>query len=411
MLKFKILFIVASIITLSRYVNAICKYAGQMCPEEAPCCNGGWCSNNPRFCSTGCEPENSFSVNSCYPKPGCKSFYDDFSKSSIVSYSKYNGDPNTAKWTSDFLPDYASVDDSGLVNLKMYQDKTHKNSFGNYQGFGATISTTRWMQFGRVTARIKTACISKGVVSSMVVSNNVSIVGITMDTLGDEIDFEWVGLNKTEVQSNYYWNGTLDYTKGAHHYVCPDTTADFHTYFVDWQPDALSWGVDGKVLRTVTKKSTFSSTDNVYKYPSQPSRVAFSIWDGGMGAPGTGNWSGFPTDWSDPNKVYTMYVDWVNVTYETNDDGSWPPAGYGLTDKAKSSSTTEKTSYTTMGVNQPVESTAGDGNNSTTSADTHTESGSVVKKYGIPALAVVGGIAGTAFIFGTFKHFTKGKEY
>lgn len=56
----------------------------------------------------------------------------------------------------------------------MYLNKNKTNEFGNYQGFGVTISTTRWMQYGLVTARIKTAGLSKGVVSSMVISNNVS---------------------------------------------------------------------------------------------------------------------------------------------------------------------------------------------------------------------------------------------
>lgn len=52
----------------------------------------------------------------------------------------------------------------------------------------------------------------------------------------------------------------------------------------------------------------------MYKYPTEISRVAFSIWDGGMGAKGTADWAGCPTDWSKDGQVYTMYVDWVNVT-------------------------------------------------------------------------------------------------
>lgn len=62
-----------------------------------------------------------------------------------------------------------------------------------------------------------------------------------MDTIGDEIDYEWVGLNKSEVQSNYYWNGTLDYTKGKHHFVAIDTTTEYFTYFIDWKPESLRY--------------------------------------------------------------------------------------------------------------------------------------------------------------------------
>ncbi|CAG8433699.1 10413_t:CDS:2 [Diversispora eburnea] len=381
MRPYKILFIASAIVTLASQVSAVCKYVGKKCPEETPCCNGGWCSNNPAFCSTGCQPENSFSPKSCYPKPGCRNFYDDFSKDQIISINDYNGDPNSFKWTSDFVPDNHAIDKDGNLNLNMYLNKNKTNDFGKYQGFGVTISTTRWMQYGLVTARIKTAGLSKGVVSSMVISNN------TADLIGDEIDYEWVGLNKSEVQSNYYWNGTLDYTKGKHHYVAIDTTAEYFTYFIDWKADSLSWGYNGKVVRTVYKKDTCNATDNICRYPTEMSRVAFSIWDGGMGAPGTADWAGTPTDWSD-NKFYTMYVDWVNVTcYNETSSTSWPPEGYGT--------------YTTVGVNQPTTDANEENQNESSPGG--------FKKYVVPVGAVLGSIVATALIFGVYKHYTKGE--
>jgi len=49
---------------------------GSNCPAEAPCCQSGWCSNAQSFCSLalGCQPENSFSPNTCLPLPLCTSF-------------------------------------------------------------------------------------------------------------------------------------------------------------------------------------------------------------------------------------------------------------------------------------------------------------------------------------------------
>lgn len=78
-----------------------CKYhpGGGKCPKHAPCCMNGYCSgtngfllrmhactsdeyslltsfafwivDNPRFCSTGCEPQNSWRDTSCFPIAFC----------------------------------------------------------------------------------------------------------------------------------------------------------------------------------------------------------------------------------------------------------------------------------------------------------------------------------------------------
>ncbi|CAG8433520.1 6286_t:CDS:2 [Diversispora eburnea] len=279
------------LIVFSVHVNAICEHYGSNCPQDSPCCNKGWCSNDINL--------------------------------KIKKLADFTGDPNEADWTSDFTPDNSATDGNNLL-LNMKLDTSKKNEFGNYQGFGATVSSTRWMLYGTVTARIKSGSSSLGVVSSFVVSNN------TVSTIGDEIDLEWVGLNTNEVQTNYYWHGVIDYTKGEKIPVGADASKDFHTYTIDWQPELLSWYVDGKLVRQVTKESTYDQGAKVYKYPSEPSRISFSLWDGGEGAKGTADWAGTPTDWSDPNKMYTMAVDWVNITcFQQDTSFTWPPQGYG----------------------------------------------------------------------------------
>lgn len=199
--------LIIGLIVFSVHVNAICEHFGKNCPQDTPCCNKGWCSNDIKFCLTGCEPSNSYSNMSCYPEPPCINHYDDFTSLKIKNLADFTGDPNEADWTSDFTPDNSATDGNTLL-LNMKLNTTKKNEFGKYQGFGATVSSTRWMLYGTVSARIKSGSSSLGVVSSFVVSNN------TASTIGDEIDLEWVGLNTNEVQTNYYWHGVIDYTKG-----------------------------------------------------------------------------------------------------------------------------------------------------------------------------------------------------
>jgi len=351
-----------------------------------------------------------FNEKSCYPKPPCRNFEDDFSNNRLVSAEDFDGNPKSADWTSDFTPNNARYEDGKLV-MDLKYDKTKPNKEGNFQGFGATVSTTFYMLYGTVTARIKTASTSKGVVTSMVISNN------TVETIGDEIDYEWVGLDPTEVQSNFYYNGTLDYTKGAHHKVGIDTTTEYRDYGIEWLPDALTWIVDGERVRTVTKESTWDAEANVYRYPSVDSRISFSIWDGGMGPEGTADWAGSPTDWSDENKVYSMYVDSVTVKCVTPgpDNYDWPPEGYGpppskvVDDKkggegekeeaSKTDPKQKQKSYTTLGDNQPLKTGSADDPDIIGAGAVPDYNGSQVKKLAIPIGVVSGLVLGSAAVF------------
>ncbi|CAG8595433.1 3335_t:CDS:2 [Paraglomus occultum] len=366
-----------AVVSLSLHVKAICKGYGANCPQEAPCCNMGWCSNDPKFCAFGCEPDNSFNDKSCYPDPPCVSLYDDFSNKSLVSWFQWNGDPNSYHWTSDFKPDYASYDNNGDLQLGLQYDGTDKNDQGRYQGFGSTVSSTRAMEFGTVTARIKTGSTASGIVTSF----------ITKNTVGDEIDYEWVGLNPNEVQSNYYWNGSLDYTKGQHHPLGADSTADFHIYTIEWLPDHISWIVDGNLVRTVNKADTLDPATGLYKFPARPSRVQFSMWDGGMGAD-------------------------VNITcyYNGNASTTWPPDGYGPPKVATNSSSG---ALQTLGTDVPAATPTQGGYQPQIDTGSGVDySASPLPKLVVPVATVCSLVVVGAIVFGIWKYRkSKGEDY
>ncbi|RKP24611.1 concanavalin A-like lectin/glucanase domain-containing protein, partial [Syncephalis pseudoplumigaleata] len=273
--------------------QAICKKEGKVCGADAPCCFNGACGSDVKSCSEGCDPSNSFAANSCYPLPKCANYKGTLASPSLIQpRSAYNGDPNSVDWLIEYSPNHATIKDNQIV-MEMREGDS-PNEFGRKEGVGTTISWTRHMQYGKMTARIKTGVLSPGVVSSF----------ITMSPEGDEIDFEWVGKDRKQVQSNYYYNGILDYTKGGMHALDFDTTADFHEYSIDWQPDYISWYVDGKLIRSV-QRSTTRQNNGTYNFPTKLSRVQFGLWDGGQGAQGTAEWAGTPTDWSKPGTRHT----------------------------------------------------------------------------------------------------------
>ena len=82
----------------------------------------------------------------------------------------------------------------------------------------------------------------------------------------DEIDIEFLGNDTTRVQFNYYTNGG-----GGHEYVYDlgfDAAADFHEYGFDWQPDSITWYVDGQ--------SVYRATTDI---PSAPGHIMMNLWN------------------------------------------------------------------------------------------------------------------------------------
>ena len=106
-----------------------------------------------------------------------------------------------------------------------------------------------------------------------------------------------------------------------------DTRQNEHTYTIDWQPDQLTWSIDGKVMRTLKKSDTWNSTTNAYHYPQTPARVQLSLWPAGLQSNGEGTveWAGGLVNWDSQymqNGYYYAMVKDVNV--ECYD----PPSGF-----------------------------------------------------------------------------------
>lgn len=64
------------------------------------------------------------------------------------------------------------------------------------ESVGTVVSSTHYIWYGKISATMKTSR-GAGVVSAFILFSGVK----------DEIDFEWVGVNLNNVQSNYYFQG------------------------------------------------------------------------------------------------------------------------------------------------------------------------------------------------------------
>ncbi|KAL2220625.1 concanavalin A-like lectin/glucanase domain-containing protein [Thermoascus aurantiacus ATCC 26904] len=232
------------------------------------------------------------------------------------------------------------------------------------QGDAPTIETAFYFLFGRVDVTMKVAP-GTGIVSSIVLES---------DDL-DEIDWEALGGDTTQVQTNYFGKGdTSSYDRATFVNVnSPQTT--FHTYSVDWTSSAINWLIDGNVVRTLN----YADAQGGSRFPQTPARLRLGIWAGGdpSNPQGTIEWAGGVTDYS--QAPFTMYVQSVDITnytpaseYQyTDTSGSWQSI------KAINGTTTQSTmSGTTTTTTTTVRSTIGDSSSSSTAtAKTGTTTG------------------------------------
>lgn len=158
--------------------------------------------------------------------------------------------------------------------------------------------TSKWyIMFGRVEVVLKAAP-GRGIVSSFVMQS---------DDL-DEIDWEWLGADPAEAQSNYFGKGqTTTYNRGAFH---PDPTSQtqFTTYTIIWTAEQIVWQIGGVTVRVLKP----ANTNN--QYPQTPMQIKIGAWSGGdsSNAPGTIQWAGGPTDYS--AGPFTMQVRSIAVS-------------------------------------------------------------------------------------------------
>lgn len=124
----------------------------------------------------------------------------------------------------------------------------------------------------------------------------------------DEIDWEWLGGDNSQVQSNYFSKGqTTTYNRGAFH-ANPGNQAGFHTYSIDWTANQIAWQIDGTTVRTLTPDSAQG------QYPQTPMMLKIGAWSGGdsSNAPGTIAWAGGPTNYA--AGPFSMHIKSISAT-------------------------------------------------------------------------------------------------
>ena len=119
------------------------------------------------------------------PAPACKSEeYKLDSVDRIASNEEYLGDPDSANWVSSGKP----VEYQDGILLTMAPDTV-----------GTVLASTNYVWYGKVSATMTTSQ-GAGVVTAFILMSDVK----------DEIDFESVGADVDNIQSNFFALGVTD---------------------------------------------------------------------------------------------------------------------------------------------------------------------------------------------------------
>ncbi|GKT44172.1 putative glycosidase crf2 [Colletotrichum spaethianum] len=167
-----------------------------------------------------------------------------------------------------------------------------------------TMASKKYIFFGKIDVVLK-ASPGQGVVTSVVLQS---------DDL-DEIDWEWVGGDNEQVQTNYFGKGdTSTYDRGAYHPVS-NPLNDYHTYTIDWTQDSVKWLIDGALVRELK----YADAKGGAMFPQTPMEVKIGTWVAGRkDAPkGTVEWAGGYTDFS--KAPFNAYYKSITITdYQGN---------------------------------------------------------------------------------------------
>ncbi|KAL6450343.1 CRH11 Extracellular glycosidase CRH11 [Candida maltosa Xu316] len=212
---------------------------------------------------------------------------------------------------SSFLETFSDNLGSHFESLNKQGDITFSDSDGlsltmNKRFDNPSVKSNFYIMFGRVEVVLKAAQ-GTGIVSSFYLQS---------DDL-DEIDIELFGGDPYQWQSNYFVKGnTATYDRGGYHDIYNPLTT-YHKYVIDWTEDAITWTVDGALIRTLPK-------DNAQGFPQSPMAIYAGIWAGGdpSNEEGTIQWAGGITDYS--QAPFTMHIKSILVAdYSSGDQYSY----------------------------------------------------------------------------------------
>ncbi|TCS41123.1 glycoside hydrolase family 16 protein [Reinekea marinisedimentorum] len=136
--------------------------------------------------------------------------------------------------------------------------------------YGAELYSLDTVLYGKFVFRMKMQS-EPGVVSSFFTYDNQSWQGKGIPWR--EIDFETIGIRPDLLQTNII-TGDLSSRVTTEHEAEVENIGDYHTYTLEWTPDAVIWKVDGVAVRT----ELAANSQQVIDLRDTPQTYRSNIW-------------------------------------------------------------------------------------------------------------------------------------
>ncbi|NQT30170.1 MAG: family 16 glycosylhydrolase [Candidatus Saganbacteria bacterium] len=225
-----------------------------------------------------------------------------------------NGNPFDCTWQ----PDNISFND-GIMTLTLDNKGCPASCNSEPYASGEYRTMQETYGYGYYETSMKAAA-GEGLVSAFFV-----YTGVHSQPSHQEIDFEILGKDCTQVQTNYF-SGVRDREKeeqGLYEEKIDlgfNACEEFHNYGFMWAADSLVWYIDGQPARTVSQADGAS-------IPHGKTKIMLNLWPGR----GVDGWLG---QFEYPGQPITAQYDWIRYSPLTDFvEGAGPPSVEGPTSK------------------------------------------------------------------------------
>lgn len=243
---------------------------------------------------------------------------DDFNGKTLDT-TKWNYELHEPGWVNNELQSYVRsskniyLDDGNLIiqPIKTVDEKTGKVSYTS-----GRINTQNKMDFkyGKVEVKAKLPK-GQGIWPAIwMMPTNESLYG-GWPKCGEIDIVEMLGHEPNKVyQTLHYANSSTDVqSQGSKILTTGDFSSDYHIFSVEWNPDSISFFVDGELTKTVNKWYTGTEGIGNITYPAPFDQEFYVILNVAVG----GNWPGNPDETTNFAEA-KMFVDYVKVYQKKN---------------------------------------------------------------------------------------------
>lgn len=202
---------------------------------------------SPAALAAGCGGQQAEPTQTTQTPPAQSQYLVDFSVGASDDFHWADGWSNGSVFNCTWRRDNAVIEDG---TMRIFVSKEGNGYYGGEYRANDTYS------YGLYSVCMKAAKCS-GVISSFFIYTGHP---------WDEIDIEFLGNDTTKIQFNYYTDGV-----GGHEYIYDlgfDASEEFHEYAFLWEPDRITWFVDGVEVYRAEKN-----------IPSHPGQIMMNVWN------------------------------------------------------------------------------------------------------------------------------------